>query len=387
MRFLIITNSVVPFGPNDVMFFRAAKILLEQGHEVTVSPYDWDGLDSPRYDELERLGASIHRRARYVPHKRFLIRQSQRLCHRLQGPWREYKFIESVRPDLILLNDPGTYSILGNKALCDYLVRPGVRFATFSQYNDESGALSGQQSTQARAVFARARAAFFVSERNLSVCQRQLCMDLPNACVVDNPPDFDDYAPVPFPPAGKLRMALVARLDCKVKCQDLVIDALAHESWCNRDWELTLYGSGPDEAYLRRLIEFRGLAEKVKLAGFSKSIREVWTDHHLLVLCSSGEGKPLAVTEAMLCGRAAVVSDVGGNAELVEHGKTGFVAKAPTVALIREALEAAWQRRSELDAMGRAAREFMLARLTPRAEVRFAAALIKMAETKPVCHE
>jgi glycosyltransferase involved in cell wall biosynthesis len=45
-------------------------------------------------------------------------------------------------------------------------------------------------------------------------------------------------------------------------------------------------------------------------------------------MASSGEGKPLALTEAMLCGRPAVVTDVGGNAELVSDRVTGFVTQS-----------------------------------------------------------
>jgi hypothetical protein len=44
----------------------------------------------------------------------------------------------------------------------------------------------------------------------------------------------------------------------------------------------------------------------------------------------------------MLCGRAAIVSDVGGNQEWVTEAQTGFVAEAPVVGLARATLERAW---------------------------------------------
>jgi glycosyltransferase involved in cell wall biosynthesis len=64
---------------------------------------------------------------------------------------------------------------------------------------------------------------------------------------------------------------------------------------------------------------------------------------------------PLALVEAMLCGRPAVVTDVADHAEIVRDRLTGFIAKAPTVACFRAALEAMWARRAELDSMGKAA--------------------------------
>ena len=48
---------------------------------------------------------------------------------------------------------------------------------------------------------------------------------------------------------------------------------------------------------------------------------------------------PLALVEAMLCGRTAVVTDVGGNAEWIEDGETGFVAEAATAKSFGAALK------------------------------------------------
>jgi glycosyltransferase involved in cell wall biosynthesis len=83
------------------------------------------------------------------------------------------------------------------------------------------------------------------------------------------------------------------------------------------------------------------------------------------VLCSVAEGKPLALTEAMVCGRPAVVTDVGGNAELIRDGVTGFVAASPTVPAISDALERAWTSRARWPDMGRAAAADVTARLSP----------------------
>jgi glycosyltransferase involved in cell wall biosynthesis len=81
----------------------------------------------------------------------------------------------------------------------------------------------------------------------------------------------------------------------------------------------------------------------------------VWAEHHALVLPSRHEGMPLAVVEAMLCGRVCIVTDVAGNTEFIDDGVTGFVAPAPTASLFRDALERAWDRRGEWRQVGAAA--------------------------------
>ena len=49
---------------------------------------------------------------------------------------------------------------------------------------------------------------------------------------------------------------------------------------------------------------------------------------------------------------ANVVTRGCGNSEVVEDNQTGFIANAATVEAFDEALERAWQRRSELSSMG-----------------------------------
>ena len=61
------------------------------------------------------------------------------------------------------------------------------------------------------------------------------------------------------------------------------------------------------------------------------------------------EGMPLAVVEAMLCGRICIVTDVGGNAEWITHGINGFLAKAPSTKSILEALKHAWSEKEQWD--------------------------------------
>jgi len=61
---------------------------------------------------------------------------------------------------------------------------------------------------------------------------------------------------------------------------------------------------------------------------------------------------PLTLVEAMLCGRPYIASNVGGNRELVRDGINGFLAKAPTVELLDETMNRAWESRAQLKEMG-----------------------------------
>jgi len=130
---------------------------------------------------------------------------------------------------------------------------------------------------------------------------------------------------------------------------------LARPEWRDLPVELNLFGSGPYELGLRRMAGMLRL-NNVHFHGHVNDIRAIWEQNHMLVLPSRYEGLPLTLVEAMWCGRPAVVTDVGGNAELCVDDETGFVAPAATVSSFNDTLRRAWERRKEWPDMGQAAR-------------------------------
>jgi glycosyltransferase involved in cell wall biosynthesis len=154
---------------------------------------------------------------------------------------------------------------------------------------------------------------------------------------------------------GRWRLACVARLDPAAKGQELLLQVLARPEWRARPIELNFFGEGPYEFALRRLAGMLQL-KNVHFHGQVSDINAIWEQNHLLVLPSRYEGLPLVLVEAMWCGRPAVVTDVAGNTEVCVDNETGFVAPAPTVALLAETLERAWERREDWPRMGQAAR-------------------------------
>jgi len=104
---------------------------------------------------------------------------------------------------------------------------------------------------------------------------------------------------------------------------------------------------------LELLVRSLGLSDRVVFAGYA-SVAEIWASNHVLVMPSRVEGLPLVVIEAMLCGRPVVATDVAGNSEVIEDGVTGFLADAPTVGCMAEALERFWARRAHAQMIGEA---------------------------------
>ena len=202
----------------------------------------------------------------------------------------------------------------------------------------------------------KASVAYFVSQANLELSRRQFGSPLRNAKIVRNPFNvaYDANPPWPADSGDELRLAFVGRLDVISKGLDLLPQVLGLPHWRKRKVRLSLFGDGPHERCLRSMAEQLELTE-VDFRGQSNDIEAVWAEHHALVLPSRFEGMPLVVVEAMLCGRPCIVTDVGGNRELVRDGINGFVAKASTVELLDEAMNRAWECRARLREMGRIA--------------------------------
>jgi glycosyltransferase involved in cell wall biosynthesis len=365
VNILFVIISTAPFAPNDLLAYRAAEELLRLGHRVLVSPWDWGDRNASEYDELKKKGAILTMRDGYSRSENFFIRQIQKARHRIRDPRTDWLFADEFHPDAILISDPATYHFLSVPGLVEFLTEREVPFFIISQYNDENAYLSEQVYRKARSVFAKARRCFFVSSRNLDIARRQLCHDLSQAIVVHNPPNLGDWSRISYPKGNRPQYCMVARLECAVKGQALVLQALSEPAWRDRDWSLSIFGKGPDETYLRDLIGYIRLHDKVWMRGFSHDVRSVWNEHQILVMASSGEGKPLALTEAMLCGRPAIVTDVGGNADFVIDGVTGFVAQSATLASVRDALERSWVERNSWEKMGVQAHNLVARALDP----------------------
>jgi glycosyltransferase involved in cell wall biosynthesis len=201
--------------------------------------------------------------------------------------------------------------------------------------------------------YENATAAYFVSQAILDISRRQFGSPLLNAKVVRNPFNvrYDACPPWPAESGHGLALACVGRLDVTSKGQDVLLQVLALPHWRERKIRVSLVGNGPNERGLRRIVGQLGLTN-IDFRGHSDNVEEVWAEHHALVLPSRFEGMPLTVVEAMLCARACIVTDVGGNRELVRDGVNGFLAKAPTVELLDEAMNRAWENRHCLQEIG-----------------------------------
>ena len=283
-----------------------------------------------------------------------LAGRARHLWDRLSlGTRRSYARLKRFGPDLVVISQGSNSGGFGWARICREAAIP---YVIIIQCNSDQFWFQGEFA-EAVASYTSARRIFCVSQSNLDQVSLQVGEPLPNGEVVWNPFNVSTESAPAWPDDGNgWRLACVARIEAAAKGQDLLLQALARPEWRDRPLEVNFYGVGPDETVLRRLCATLRLSN-VHFRGYVKDVREIWAQNHLLALPSRYEGLPLALVEAMWCGRPALVTNVGGNAELCVDDGTGFVAETATVASISRALERAWGHRKEWRRLGQAARE------------------------------
>lgn len=370
------TMAGQPWGGSEELWSATAVRLARDGVRVAASVHGWPQLDG-RLQELSKLGIIVKPRVTKYP----LFAAAQRyLSAKPQIVLDVMKAFGSFSPSLVVISEGGPLPPIELLELCIQRAWP---FAVIMHANFEGFWPADQLGARYRSAFQMARRCFFVSKANRTLEEKFVGCDLNSAEVVWNPVtiETDEVLPWPRPSDEMLRMACVGRLYPPQKGQDILLEVLARPRWAERRWSLTFYGHGPQRESLEGLARKLNLSGRVVFAGHAP-ILEVWRENQILIMPSRYEGLPLTIIEAMLCGRPALATDVGGNPEVIEDGVTGFLAEAPVVGSVDSALERVWKRRDGLEEMGRLAAA-SVRRLVPKDPVGIFAEKLKMLMNTP----
>jgi glycosyltransferase involved in cell wall biosynthesis len=138
------------------------------------------------------------------------------------------------------------------------------------------------------------------------------------------------------------------------------------------DTRFILVGTGPLEHDLKRLAERLGIGDAIIFTGFREDAVRIASCFDVFVLASIQEGLSIALIEAMLLGKPAVVTRVGGLPEVVEDGRQGFVVPASDPGALASRIVTLLRDRRLLDAFGTEARrragEFQIVNAVKRIE-------------------
>ncbi len=144
------------------------------------------------------------------------------------------------------------------------------------------------------------------------------------------------------------------------------------------NYQLLLTGSGVLEPVLQARANQSPWRDRVKFMGRLKNaseVAELVKSSDIYITSSKQDGTSSSLIEAMACGLPSIVTNVGGNPEWIEEGKTGFLFPVGDVSLLAEHLKTLILNSTLRLDMGKAARKIVEERAHPS---RFQEAVIKV---------
>ncbi len=125
-------------------------------------------------------------------------------------------------------------------------------------------------------------------------------------------------------PTGVPIVGIVGRL-VPIKNHELFLEMAERVSASRPDTVFVVAGDGELRSTLEA-VAARRLGDRVRFLGWTTDLPTLYAALDVVVMTSLSEGTPVALIEALAAARPVVATDVGGVAEVVEHGSNGYLA-------------------------------------------------------------
>lgn len=125
---------------------------------------------------------------------------------------------------------------------------------------------------------------------------------------------------------GELLLGTIARLD-PIKNHSMMLLAFKQLLDAGLNAKLIIIGDGEMRGDIETLIEQEQLGGNVILTGYIAAPKDYLAAMDIFLLSSLSEGTSMTLLEAMSLAKPCVVTDAGGNPEIVANGVTGVVTK------------------------------------------------------------
>jgi glycosyltransferase involved in cell wall biosynthesis len=179
---------------------------------------------------------------------------------------------------------------------------------------------------------------------------------LHNALVLEN---YENFSKREGRPASSLEtetlILSVGRLSPE-KGQALLLKAMARLAPHHPGLRVSFAGVGPLERELRELADSLRVRDRVRFLGYVDDMTGLYRSSSLVVQSSTTEGLPNVILEAACLELPVVATDVGGTAEVIEHGMSGWLVPKNSVDALVAGIERFLENPERFAEMAQAAR-------------------------------
>lgn len=170
-----------------------------------------------------------------------------------------------------------------------------------------------------------------------------------------------------FKPTGRpqnqpIKILFIGRLIYRKGFQRVVQALPLVRQETSKPFEVEVVGTGAARAMLGEMADSLGVTDLIRYVGIVpyNELEKSYQGADVFVLTSLSEGMPSVILEAMGCGLPIVASNVGGNNEIVEDGKSGYLIEGDNTEMLAKRLAALINDDSLRAAMGARSRELSL---------------------------
>jgi phosphatidylinositol alpha-1,6-mannosyltransferase len=388
MKRLMIISTEFPPGPGGIgtHAYQVAKHLAGAGWQVRVlSPQDYADAD-----EIAQFNRQQGFEVCRLPTLEWKAWQALQRLMLVQRSLRDF------RPDLVIAS--GRFAIWYAGLLVSFRMIPWLMVG----HGTEFGANQGWWTWLTRVSGNWATGAICVSEYTQKAL-RALGVRKPPSVVIYNGADHRQYDALPEDAVKAFRIGEAVEKDFVLltvgsvtdrKGQEVVIKALPKIKAEHPHVMYWMAGLPQKQAALEQLARELGVLENIRFWGrvSQETLLQLYNACDLFVMTSRQladgdfEGYGIAVIEAALCGKAAVVSDNSGLAEAVLDGQTGLLVPQNDPDATADAVLALAGDKARLRQMSRTAQKIALENQTwEKVGERYEKALESVIETGSLC--
>jgi glycosyltransferase involved in cell wall biosynthesis len=164
-------------------------------------------------------------------------------------------------------------------------------------------------------------------------------------------------------PSSTFLLGTISRLQ-PIKNQEMMITAFKRVNDQKKNTHLLIVGDGAIRGQLTELVNDLLLEDHVTFTGFQKDPYRFHKIIDVFLLSSFSEGTSMTLLEAMAFSKPCIVTDVGGNPEVVAHNITGLVLPSNDIAAFVDGILKLISEQKLVKRYGSAGREIFLEKFT-----------------------
>lgn len=319
MKILTVVHEFPPVGGGGGQIARDLAIALaKRGHQIRVVSAAF--ADLPERETLN--GVEVIRlksarkeafRASFSTMAAFIL-AANRYCFGMRD----------FAPDLIHVH----FAVPGGPAVFPYAIARKFPYVMTIHLGDIPGASPEKTGKWFRFVYPFTRPVWKKASQVIAVSEfsRELALKAYD-CPIEVIPNGIDYPAIHNPKLDAkpgVRIVFAGRF-VPQKNLSALVSTLAKIK--DLDWDCRLIGDGQERQRIEALIREKDMQNKISILGWVKpeEVVDLFHKSDVLFMPSLSEGLPIAGIQAMASGLALVLSDAGGNREIVRENENGFL--------------------------------------------------------------